>query len=119
MTRCDQRFKVPHVDRAVAGVVELDRLLVDQQVRGCSGGIADYAAQGMLKGSLKDARLMLEMGAKLGAPLLMTSLYAQIMQAAFEKGFGEKDTVAFYEILRVMAGLEERSGSHDGSAGKP
>ena len=67
---------------------------------------ADYSKQGQIKISLKDSRLMLELGQRLGAPMLMTSIYAQIVQAAYEKGYAEKDTVAFYEILRGMAGLE-------------
>ena len=71
---------------------------------------SDYSKQGQVKLSLKDSRLMLELGKKVGAPLLMTSVYSQIMQAALEKGYSEKDTVAFYEILRGMAGLEEREG---------
>lgn len=71
---------------------------------------ADYSKQGQVKVSLKDARLMIELGQELGAPLLMTGLYAQILQAALEKGYAEKDTVAFYEIMRGMAGLEERRG---------
>jgi 3-hydroxyisobutyrate dehydrogenase-like beta-hydroxyacid dehydrogenase len=71
---------------------------------------ADYAPQGILKISLKDSRLMLEMAQKLGAPLLMTGIYSQLMQAAYEKGLGDMDTVAFYEIMRGMAGLDERRG---------
>jgi hypothetical protein len=42
--------------------------------------------------------------------MLMTSLMSQCLQAAYEKGYAEKDTVSFYEILRGMAGLEERIG---------
>jgi hypothetical protein len=37
---------------------------------------------------------------------------------AYEKGYGEKDTVAFFEILRGMAGLEERPGIDDVPFGK-
>ena len=71
---------------------------------------ADYAKQGQVKVSLKDSRLMIELGQQLGVPVLMTSLYSQILQTAHEKGYSEKDTVAFYEILRGMSGLEERTG---------
>ena len=71
---------------------------------------ADYAKQGQVKVSLKDSRLMIELGQQLGVPVLMTSLYSQILQTAYEKGYSEKDTVAFYEILRGMSGLEERIG---------
>jgi hypothetical protein len=32
---------------------------------------------------------------------------------AYEKGYAEKDTVSFIEVLRGMAGLEERQGIDD------
>ena len=69
---------------------------------------ADYSKQGQVKTALKDSRLMIEQGQRLGAPMLMTSLWSQILQMAYEKGYGEKDTVSFIEILRSMAGLPER-----------
>jgi 3-hydroxyisobutyrate dehydrogenase-like beta-hydroxyacid dehydrogenase len=79
---------------------------------------ADYSKQGQVKVSLKDARLMIELGHQLGAPVLMTGLYSQLLQAAYEKGYSEKDTVAFYEIMRGMAGLEERHGIDNVPFGK-
>jgi hypothetical protein len=42
--------------------------------------------------------------------MLMTSLLSQLLQAAYEKGYGEKDSVAYFEILRGLAGLEAREG---------
>ncbi len=80
---------------------------------------ADYSKQGQVKISLKDSRLMLEQGQRLGAPMLMTSTWSQVLQMAYEKGYGEKDTVAFFEILRGLAGLEERHGIDDVPFGKP
>jgi hypothetical protein len=41
------------------------------------------------------------------------------VQATYEKGYGEKDTVAFYEVLRGMAGLNERPGIDDVPLVKP
>ncbi len=79
---------------------------------------ADYSKQGQVKISLKDSRLMLEQGQRLGAPLLMTNIWSQVLQMAYEKGYGEKDTVAFIEILRGLAGLEERHGIDDVPFGK-
>ncbi|MGE0254342.1 MAG: NAD(P)-dependent oxidoreductase [Alphaproteobacteria bacterium] len=79
---------------------------------------ADYSKQGQVKISLKDSRLMLEQGQRLGAPMLLTSVWSQVLQMAYEKGYGEKDTVAFFEILRGMAGLEEREGIDDVPFGK-
>jgi 3-hydroxyisobutyrate dehydrogenase-like beta-hydroxyacid dehydrogenase len=80
---------------------------------------ADYSKQGQIKVSVKDSRLMLEQGQRLGSPMLLTSVMQQVLQAAYEKGYGEKDTVSFFEILRGMAGLEEREGIDDVPFGKP
>jgi 3-hydroxyisobutyrate dehydrogenase-like beta-hydroxyacid dehydrogenase len=79
---------------------------------------ADYSKQGQIKTALKDSRLMLEEGQRYGAPLPLTGIYSQLLQAAYEKGYGEKDTVAFIEILRGLAGLEERHGIDDVPFGK-
>jgi 3-hydroxyisobutyrate dehydrogenase-like beta-hydroxyacid dehydrogenase len=79
---------------------------------------ADYSKEGQVKTSIKDNRLMIEMGQKLGSPTLLTSTLSQVMQAALEKGYSEKDTVSFFEILRGMAGLEEREGIDDVPFGK-
>jgi 3-hydroxyisobutyrate dehydrogenase-like beta-hydroxyacid dehydrogenase len=79
---------------------------------------ADYSKQGQIKTSLKDNRLMIEESQRLGAPLLMTGVFSQLLQAAYEKGYAEKDSVAFIEILRGMAGLEERKGIDDEPFGK-
>ncbi|MSO81625.1 MAG: NAD(P)-dependent oxidoreductase [Alphaproteobacteria bacterium] len=79
---------------------------------------ADYTKQGQIKISLKDSRLMLEQGQRLGAPMLLTSVWSQVLQMAYEKGYGEKDNVSFIEILRGLAGLEERHGIDDEPFGK-
>lgn len=74
---------------------------------------ADYSQQGQIQVSLKDSRLMIEQAQKVGAPVLMTQTWSQLLQAAYEKGYKYKDSVAFYEILRGMAGLDERTGIDD------
>lgn len=71
---------------------------------------ADYSKQGQIKTALKDSRLMIEQGQRLGAPLLLTNIWSQLLQAAYEKGYAEKDSIAYIEILRGMAGLTERVG---------
>jgi 2-hydroxy-3-oxopropionate reductase len=98
--------------------LDMDRLLGVVQDAACSSKTmfdkgpkmlsADYAPQGQIKTSLKDARLMLEQGQWHGAPMLMTTVWAQILQMAYQKGQAELDTVSFYEVLRDMAGLERR-----------
>ena len=79
---------------------------------------ADYAMQGQIKTALKDSRLMIEQGQRLGAPMLLTNIWSQLLQTAYEKGYAEKDSVAFIEILRGMAGLTERVGIDDVPFGK-
>lgn len=79
---------------------------------------ADYSKQGQVKTALKDTRLMVEEGQKQGAPMPVVSAFTQLLQAAYERGYAEKDTVAFYEILRGMAGLEERTGIDNEPFGK-
>ncbi len=69
----------------------------------------DYAPEGLVRIALKDAHLMLEQGRRLGAPLLLTGLWAQVLQAAAAGGLAERDTVAFIEVLRDLAGLPRRA----------
>ena len=79
---------------------------------------ADYSKQGQIKTALKDTRLMVEEGQRLGSPMPMLSVFTQLLQAAYEKGYAEKDSVAFFEILRGMGGLEERTGIDNEPFGK-
>lgn len=68
----------------------------------------EYAPEGKVHSSLKGARLTLDQGSRFGAPMLITSLWAQIQQAAFQKGLGDYDSVAYFEVLRELAGLPKR-----------
>jgi len=70
---------------------------------------ADFSPEGHVRTSLKDARLALEQGARLGAPMLVTSLWSQLQQAASQQGLSDRDSSSFIEVLRVMAGLPQRS----------
>jgi len=69
----------------------------------------DYSTQSLVSNVLKDSRLMIEQGQISGAPTLMISTWSQLIQAAYEKGYGEKDVTVFIEILRGMAGLPDRA----------
>lgn len=69
----------------------------------------EYAPEGLVRIALKDSHLMLEQGRRFGAPLLMTSLWSQVLQAAAASGLAERDTVAFIEVLRELAGLPRRA----------
>ncbi|HET9662696.1 MAG TPA: NAD-binding protein [Burkholderiales bacterium] len=68
----------------------------------------DYTPEGQVKISLKDARLALEQGTRLGAPMFVGSLWTQIQQAAYQQGLADMDSVAFIEVLRGLAGLPTR-----------
>jgi 2-hydroxy-3-oxopropionate reductase len=70
---------------------------------------ADFSPEGQVRTSLKDARLALEQGSRLGAPMLVTSLWAQLQQAAYQQGLADLDSSAFIEVLRGIAGLPKRS----------
>ena len=69
---------------------------------------ADYTPEGRLTTGLKDVRLMLEQGQRLGVPMFLASIYAQIVQMAVQTGCGEFDSAYVIEILRGMAGLPLR-----------
>jgi len=73
----------------------------------------DYSPEGQVKISLKDARLALEQGNRLGAPMLVGSLWAQLQQAAYQQGLAEMDSSAFIEVLRELAGLPLRGKPKD------
>jgi len=68
----------------------------------------EFSPEGHVRTSLKDARLALEQGARLGAPMLVTSLWTQLQQAAYQQGLADVDSAAFIEVLRTMAGLPKR-----------
>ena len=68
----------------------------------------DFTPEGHVRTSLKDGRLALEQGARFGAPMLITSLWTQLQQAAYQQGLGDVDSSAFIEVLRGMAGLGKR-----------
>ena len=60
------------------------------------------AAEGKLGFHLKDVRLMLELGQRVNAPLLLTALHAQALGSEVAKGRGEwdnADIISFYEEL--------------------
>ena len=56
----------------------------------------------------KDVRLMLEQGQKLGAPMLLSTVHQQVLQAAEMGGLGDADTSAIIEVFRRMAGIPSR-----------
>ncbi len=68
----------------------------------------DYTPEGQVRISLKDARLALEQGKRLGAPMLVGTLWAELQQTAYDLGLADLDSSAFIEVLRGAAGLPKR-----------
>ncbi len=68
----------------------------------------DYTPEGNM--STETPRLMIEQGNRFGAPMLLTSLWLQLVQAGCEMGLAEQDPVAFHEAQRMLAGLPSRVG---------
>ncbi len=66
----------------------------------------DYTPEGKM--STETPRLMLEQGNRYGAPMLMTGLWLQLVQAGCEMGLAGQDPVAFHEVQRVLGGLPGR-----------
>jgi 3-hydroxyisobutyrate dehydrogenase len=54
---------------------------------------------------LKDFRLMLEEGARLGVPLPLTSVAQQLCTAASSAGHGAEDLTAVITTLESLAGI--------------
>ncbi len=69
----------------------------------------EFSPEGHVRTSLKDARLVLEQGERLGVPLHVGKLWAELQQAAYEQGLAELDSTAFIEVLRGYAGLPRRT----------
>ena len=59
--------------------------------------------------SYKDNALMLEQGRQYGSPLLLTSLYSQLLNVASDRLDPALDSSVVYEILRELAGLPRRA----------
>ncbi len=70
----------------------------------------DYHPDSTLAASLHSADVLLAEGHRLGAPLLLASLYAQIARVAASHGFADRDPAAVIEALLLMSGSPD-SGS--------
>ena len=68
---------------------------------------SDFEPQGRLAQHLKDIDLILDFGARTGAPLLLSALHAQLMRAGVALGLGDLDNAAIVEVLRRLAGIQK------------
>ncbi len=79
---------------------------------------ADYANPlSRVRQHHKDVRLMLEQGQKLGAPMLLSTVHQQVLQAAEMGGLGDADTAAIIEVFRRMAGIPSHQVPDDAQPG--
>jgi 3-hydroxyisobutyrate dehydrogenase-like beta-hydroxyacid dehydrogenase len=79
------------------------------EVRGPLMASHRFAAQMRLDLFLKDFKLMLDEGLRLGVPLPLTSVTQQLATATAAAGRGEEDLAAIVTTLERLAGLEDDS----------
>jgi 3-hydroxyisobutyrate dehydrogenase-like beta-hydroxyacid dehydrogenase len=60
----------------------------------------DFSPEGRAEQTLKDVHMMLAEGERLGQPLPMAQLHAQILQACIDSGEGTQDSSVVVEELR-------------------
>lgn len=87
---------------ALAGTAASSRMM---EIRGPLMAAEEFPPQMKLDIFLKDIRLMLEEGHRLGAPLPLTSTAQQLYTAASEAGEGSQDLAAVMKTLKRLAGL--------------
>jgi 3-hydroxyisobutyrate dehydrogenase-like beta-hydroxyacid dehydrogenase len=68
----------------------------------------DYSPEASLTRSVEEAGLVLDQGQRLGTPMFLTSICAQIGRIGVEAGYGDLDPACLIEVLRGMAGLPRR-----------
>jgi 3-hydroxyisobutyrate dehydrogenase-like beta-hydroxyacid dehydrogenase len=66
----------------------------------------EFEAQMKTELFLKDFKLMLEEGMRVGAPLPLTSLTQQLTMATVAAGRGDEDIAAIITTLERLAGME-------------
>jgi 3-hydroxyisobutyrate dehydrogenase-like beta-hydroxyacid dehydrogenase len=77
------------------------------EVRGPLIASRRFDAQMKIDLFLKDFKLMLEEGLRLGVPLPLTSITQQLTTATAEAGLGEKDLAAIITTFERLAGLQD------------
>jgi 3-hydroxyisobutyrate dehydrogenase-like beta-hydroxyacid dehydrogenase len=77
------------------------------EVRGPLMATHRFDAQMKIDLFLKDFKLMLEEGRRLGVPLPLTSVTQQLVTATAVAGRGEEDLAAIFTTLEKLAGLEK------------
>jgi 3-hydroxyisobutyrate dehydrogenase-like beta-hydroxyacid dehydrogenase len=68
----------------------------------------DFAPEGRVRQTLKDARLMMDQAHKLGQELPLLEVHAAVLEACVRQGESEKDNSIVIEEIRRRA--------HDGAA---
>jgi 3-hydroxyisobutyrate dehydrogenase-like beta-hydroxyacid dehydrogenase len=68
----------------------------------------DYSREGQMKSGFNKAGLFFEQARRFGSPALVSSVFAQVQQAAMVNGYGDSDSAAMIEVFRELAGLPRR-----------
>ncbi len=63
----------------------------------------EFGPQARLSQHLKDVGLILELGARSDAPLLLSALHAQLLRAGVAAGYGDEDNSAIIKVLERLA----------------
>jgi 2-hydroxy-3-oxopropionate reductase len=69
-------------------------------IKGAKMVSGDYTPQGFIHQSLKDFRLILEQAGKRGQEMPLATLNAEVLQACYARGEGERDNSAVIEEIR-------------------
>lgn len=79
------------------------------ETRGAKMVQKDYQPTSTLEASMHGCSLVLEQGRKIGVPMFLTSLYAQIAQVGAGLGYGNADPASLIEALLAMANVSRSS----------
>jgi len=80
------------------------------EIRGEKMVRRDYTPQSTLSQSLHGTDLLIEEARRVGAPLFLTSLYAQIAQVAVGLGYGDADPAALIEAMFALSARPKADG---------
>ena len=72
---------------------------------------SDFAPEGRVRQTLKDAHLMLDQARKAGQPLPLLSVHADVLEACVRHGEAEQDNSIVIEEIR-RRGQQHASGPH-------
>ncbi len=70
---------------------------------------SDFAPEGRVRQTLKDANLMIDQACKVGQELPLLQIHAAVLEACIRHGDGEKDNSIVIEEIKRRAHAKARS----------